>query len=108
MNLLPPVPALTAIYGTISVQRRDRYASYASPDTLVIAAQQRITGWDTIVDFIFDATGDAYMRSLTLYTTQQRTPVISDNFVFLYDPANQFTPTIRSNPFAKSRTCGID
>ena len=88
VNLLPPVPALTAIYGTISAQRRDRYAGYVAPDTLAIDALQRIVGWNTIVDFIFDAAGDAYMRSLTLYRTQQRTPVIYDNFVFIYDPAN--------------------
>ena len=36
------------------------------------------------------------MRSLTLYTMQQRLPAIADNFVFLYDPDNQFTP---NNPF---------
>ena len=36
------------------------------------------------------------MRSLTLYTTQQRPPVIDDNFVFIYDPVNHFTP---NNPF---------
>ena len=63
---------------------------------LAIAALQRIVGWDTIVDFIFDAAGDTYMRSLTLYTTQQRPPVIDDNFVFIYDPVNHFTP---NNPF---------
>jgi hypothetical protein len=67
-----------------------------SPDTLAVAAQQRIVGWNTIVDFIFDAEGTAYMRSLSLWTMQQRPPAIADNFVFLYDPDNQFTP---SNPF---------
>ena len=96
VNLVPPVPRLTAIYGNISAQRRDRYASYVTPDSLAIAAQQRIVGWDAIVDFVFDAAGEAYMRSLTLCTTQQRPPIITDNFVFLYDPANQFTP---DNPF---------
>ena len=65
VNLMPPVPALTAIYGIISAQRRDRYASYVTPDSLAIAALQHIVGWDAIVDFIFDAAGEAYMRSLT-------------------------------------------
>ena len=96
VNLLPPVRASTAIYGSISARRRDPLAGYVSPDMLAIAAQQQIVGWHTMVDFIFDAEGTAYMHSLALWTMQQRPPAIGDNFVFLYDPDNQFTP---SNPF---------
>ncbi len=92
VNLLPPVRASTAIYGAISARRRDPLAGYVSPDMLAIAAQQQIVNWHTMVDFIFDAEGTAYMRSLVLWTMQQRPPAIGDNFVFLYDPDNQFTP----------------
>ena len=63
INLQPPLPARTAVYGNIQARRRHRYDGYVPPSMLAISAQQNITHWATIVDFVFEPEGDAYMRS---------------------------------------------
>ena len=59
---------------------------------LAISAQQNITHWETIGDFVFEPEGDSYMRSLALCVSSQRPLALNNNVVFLYDPANHFTP----------------
>ena len=92
INLQPPLPVRTAVYGNIQARRRERYDDYVLPSTLAIEAQQNITHWETIRDFVFEPEGDAYMRSLALCVSNQRSLAVTDNIVFLYDPANRFTP----------------
>jgi hypothetical protein len=81
----PPLETERALFGEdFQVTLVDRYSACVSSSMYAVQQQQRIERWETVVNFAFAGMGNAYIRSLSLHSTQQRPFELNDNVVFLY------------------------